>query len=84
MLRCLKISEFSDIFVVTNESQKFFVIGQMEELGIEIPKENILIEPEGKNTLPAICFGMCEIEKRSGTRDVGVFLSDHVLDVESV
>jgi mannose-1-phosphate guanylyltransferase/mannose-6-phosphate isomerase len=84
VLRCLKISGLSDIFVVTNEAQKFFVAGQMEEIGIEIPKENILIEPEGKNTLPAICFGMCEIEKRAGDCAVGVFPSDHIMDINAM
>ena len=80
MQRCLEISDISEIFVVTNESQKFFVSGQIQELGYEIPAGNILIEPVGKNTLPAICFGMKEIEKRFGKSVVGVFSSDHILD----
>lgn len=80
MQRCLEISDISEIFVVTNESQKFFVSGQVQELGYEIPAENILLEPIGKNTLPAICFGMKEIEKRFGKSVVGVFSSDHILD----
>ena len=80
VLRCLEISDISDIFVVTNEAQKFFVIGQIKEIGYSIPPENVLIEPEGKNTLPAIFFGMKEIEKKFGNSVVGVFSSDHVLD----
>lgn len=84
VLRCLKISKPSEIFIVTNEAQKFFVTGQVEEIGIDIQKENILIEPEGKNTLPAICFGMREIEKRFGSSVVGVFPSDHVLDIKAM
>lgn len=79
-LRCLEVSEISDIFVVTNEFQKFFVIGQIKELEYDIPVKNILIEPEGKNTLPAICFGMREIKRISGRSVVGVFSSDHILD----
>ena len=78
--RCLEISDIAEIFVVTNESQKFFVLGQIKELGYDIPVENILIEPKGKNTLPAICFGMREIERRYGSSVVGVFPSDHVLE----
>lgn len=78
--RCLEISDIKEIFVVTNESQKFFVIGQIEELGHEIPDGNLLIEPKGMNTLPAICFGMREIEKRYGNSVAGVFPSDHILD----
>ncbi|MBU4221445.1 MAG: mannose-1-phosphate guanylyltransferase/mannose-6-phosphate isomerase [Euryarchaeota archaeon] len=78
--RCLLLSDIKETFVVTNESQKFFVSGQIKELGHDIPAENILIEPTGKNTLPAICFGMKEIEKRYGSSIVGVFPSDHILD----
>ena len=69
---------------MTNESQKFFVSGQIKELGIDIPADNILIEPEGKNTLPAICFGMREIERIFGRSIVGVFSSDHILDKNAV
>ena len=84
MLRCLNLSDVSDIFIVTNEAQKFFVIGQMEELGLQVPAENILIEPSAKNTLPAICFGMDEIKKRFGRSVVGVFPSDHILDEKAM
>ena len=80
VLRCLEVSDILEIFIVTNEAQKFFVIGQIKELGYLIPSENVLIEPEGKNTLPAIFFGMKEIEKKFGNSIVGVFSSDHVLD----
>ena len=78
--RCLEISGVNDIFVVTNESQKFLVIGQIKEMGLNIPNENVLVELQGKNTLPAICLGIKEIEKRSGRCVVGVFPSDHILD----
>ncbi len=82
--RCLRISDISEIFVVTNESQKFFVLGQMEELGLDFPKDNLLIEPRGRNTLPAIYFGIHEIEKRLGSCVVAVFSSDHVMDIEAM
>jgi mannose-1-phosphate guanylyltransferase/mannose-6-phosphate isomerase len=84
VLRCLKLSDISEIFVVTNETQKFFVSGQMEELGLDVPVENILIEPQGKNTLPAICFGMHEIKKRFGKCLAAVFPSDHILDIKAM
>jgi mannose-1-phosphate guanylyltransferase/mannose-6-phosphate isomerase len=83
-MRCLEISDIKEIFVVTNESQKFFVIGQIDEMKYDIPAENILIEPKGKNTLPAICFGMREIEKRYGRSIVGVFPSDHILEKKTM
>ncbi|MCZ7398618.1 MAG: mannose-1-phosphate guanylyltransferase/mannose-6-phosphate isomerase [Candidatus Methanoperedens sp.] len=84
VLRCLKLSDITEIFVVTNDAQKFFVTGQIEELGHHLPEDHVLIEPEGKNTLPAICFGMSEIEKKFGECAVGVFPSDHVLDMDAM
>lgn len=78
--RCLQLSDIKETLVVTNESQKFFVSGQIKELGYDIPGENILIEPSGKNTLPAIALGMKEIKKRYGSSMVGIFPSDHILD----
>ncbi len=78
--RCFEVSDISEIFIVSNASQKFFVSGQINELGYDFPAENILIEPEGKNTLPAICLGMREIESRYGRSVVGIFPSDHHLE----
>jgi mannose-1-phosphate guanylyltransferase/mannose-6-phosphate isomerase len=78
--RCLQVSDISEIYVVTNEVHKYFVIGQVEELGYDMPPENLLLEPEGRNTLPAICYGIREIDKAFGKSVVGVFSSDHVLD----
>jgi mannose-1-phosphate guanylyltransferase/mannose-6-phosphate isomerase len=84
VLRCLEISDITEIFVVTNELQKFFVIGQIEELGHEIPVDNVLLEPFGKNTLPAITYGMHKIEQCFGKSTVGIFSSDHILDKKSM
>ena len=84
VLRCHEISDISSIFIVTNELQKFLVSGQLEEIGSEVPKENVLIEPVGKNTLPAICFGVHEIDKRYGRLTVIVFSSDHIMNTEMI
>lgn len=83
-LRCLEISEAEEIFVVTNKAQRFFVSGQVEELGYELSQENLLIEPVGRNTLPAIAFGMKAIENKYGISNVGIFSSDHVLDIAAM
>ena len=84
VMRCLKLSDISEIFVVTTEAHKFSVIAQLEELGINVPIENILIEPQGKNTLPAICFGMYILKKKFGNCCVTVFPSDQMLDIEAM
>lgn len=78
MLRCLRLAALSDIYIVTNENYRFLISGQIEELGYIPSSENILLEPEGKNTLPAICYGVKEIRKK-GDDIVAVFSSDHLI-----
>jgi mannose-1-phosphate guanylyltransferase/mannose-6-phosphate isomerase len=47
----LRISKPDKILVVKNETKKLFVKGQIKELGIDIPNNNLHIESEGKNIL---------------------------------
>lgn len=56
--RTLKLSDINDIYIITNEKHKFLVLGQIKELGYNFKEENILVEPIGKNTLPAIYYGL--------------------------
>ncbi len=76
--RCLRLSNIEDIYIITNEKHKFLVMGQIEKLGYSFNEENILVEPIGKNTLPAIYYGVKEI-KKYGDDVVGVFPSDHLI-----
>jgi mannose-1-phosphate guanylyltransferase/mannose-6-phosphate isomerase len=76
--RSMLLSDIDEIFVVTNEKYKFLVMGAVEELGYLYNEENILVEPEAKNTLPAIYAGVNEIIKK-GHDSVVVFPSDHTI-----
>ncbi len=58
MKRCLKMVSLEDIYIVTNKEYKFLISGQIEEMGYEAIMDNILLEPQMKNTLPAIYNGM--------------------------
>ena len=79
--RCTKLVEPAHIYIVTNEKYKFLVAGQIEELGYSIQEHQILIEPTGKNTLPAIYYGVKEIQKME--EDVVFVLpSDHLIQDE--
>ncbi len=78
--RSICLADMIDIYVVTNKNYKFLVIGEINELGYNYPEKNILIEPEAKNTLPAIYAGVHENLKRGGVSDsVVVFPSDHLI-----
>ncbi len=76
--RSLLLTDLDNIYVVTNEKYKFLVMGAIEELGFKYNESNILVEPEAKNTLPAIYAGVHEIAKK-GNDSVVVFPSDHMI-----
>jgi len=75
--RALIFSKPSEIFIVTNEDYRFRVLDDLEDMGVSIPEENILLEPEAKNTLPAICYAMSV----GGEGKYAILPSDHVLEV---
>ena len=62
--------------VVTNSDQEFIARDQARMIGCGC---RILSEPEGKNTLPAVFYGMQEIEQSSGPSKVAVLPSDHMV-----
>ena len=51
--RILPLVDLEDIFIAINQGYKGLVRGQFPEL----PEQNILCEPIGKNTAPCIGFG---------------------------
>lgn len=79
--RCLKLTESNQVYIVTNREYRFLVLGQIEELGYKFDEKNILIEPTGKNTLPAIYYAVREIQKHGDDISV-VFPSDHLIEDE--
>lgn len=77
--RCLKLVTPKEIYIVTNENYQFLIRGQIEELGQPVLAQNILLEPQAKNTLPAILLGVNAIRK-AGEDTVAVFSSDHLIN----
>ncbi len=77
--RANQISDPGGIFVVTNEIHQYLARNQIEELGYTISDDHLLLEPEGKNTLPAIAWAMQRIRSIFSSATVVVFPSDHVL-----
>lgn len=72
--RAMKLSAPKDILVVTNVNHKFLCKGEIEELGIDYPEENILVEQVGRNTLPAITYAMRYVDKQAA-----IFPADHLI-----
>lgn len=80
--RALKFSNEREIFIVTNKDYKFRVIDEIhnEKFNVDIPEENILLEPQGKNTLPALYYGMKKISEIFNNCNTLVLTSDHLID----
>jgi mannose-1-phosphate guanylyltransferase len=78
--RILPLVNMEDIFIVTNRSYKDLVRQQLPEL----PEENILCEPVGKNTAPCIGLGAVHMAKRYGDAVMMVLPSDHLIKYTSL
>ena len=70
--RLLPIIDLEDIFISTNKEYKDIVIEQLPNL----PKENILCEPVGRNTAPCIGLGAIHIHKKYEDAVLFVISSD--------
>ena len=73
--RLRKIAEADKIFVVASDN-----LSKLIHIDIpEIPKENFIIEPSGKNTAPAIGLAALHIFKRDSNAIMGVCPADHLI-----
>ena len=80
MERILPLVNMEDIFIATNRSYKNLVREQLPDL----PDENILCEPVGKNTAPCIGLGAVHIAKKYGDAVMMVLPSDHLIKYTSL
>lgn len=64
------------IIIVTNKAQEKMLKEVVQE---NIPKENVLIEPVGRNTAACIGYAAMVIKKRCNDAVMGVFPSDHYI-----
>lgn len=78
--RILPLVEMEDIFIATNRSYRDLVRTQLPEL----PEENILCEPVGKNTAPCIGLGAVYIAKKYQDAVMMVLPSDHLIKYASL
>lgn len=73
--RIRPLVEFEDIFIATNQDYKTLIRQQLPE----IPEENILCEPVGRNTAPCIGLGAVHIRKKYEDAVMLVLPSDHLI-----
>ena len=69
--------ETSNPIIVTNNDYRFIVRQQLQEVGIE--EAEVIIEPEGKNTAPAILMAALHVTTRDLSGVMVVMPSDHYI-----
>jgi mannose-1-phosphate guanylyltransferase len=78
--RLIDLIPIERVFVVTGEMYVDLVKKQLPDL----PFENIIIEPVGRNTAPCIALSAFYIKKRLGNVNLAVLPADHLVnDVEN-
>ncbi|MEO0770053.1 MAG: sugar phosphate nucleotidyltransferase, partial [Cyanobacteria bacterium J06649_4] len=74
--RLLPLADWTEIFVITSAQIADGVKAQLPEM----PTENILVEPIGRDTAPAVAWATLEVAKRYGDDAVcGFFPADHYI-----
>lgn len=63
------------VYVVTNSE----IAGKVSEQLPELPPENILVEPVGRNTAPCIAYAALQISKKDPDAIMTVFPADHLV-----
>lgn len=83
--RLLNVFSPGDIIVMTNSEYKFHVLSDLNAIAEDhhiSPVSNIILEPVGRNTAPAIALGMKYCTEKLGCRkDEVLFISpsDHII-----
>ena len=78
--RILPLIAAEDIYISTNRDYKALVREQLPQ----IPEENILCEPVGRNTAPCIGLGAIHMARRYGDAVMYVLPSDHLIKYSSI
>lgn len=78
--RIRTLVDLEDIFIATNRDYKKLVKEQLPD----IPEENILCEPIGRNTAPCIGLGAVHVRKKYEDAVMLVLPSDHLIKFEDM
>ncbi len=78
--RILPMVDMEDIYIVTNRDYKMLVQEQLPD----IPQENILCEPVGRNTAPCIGLGAVHIARKYEDAVMFVLPSDHLIKYNTI
>ena len=83
LLRLSKKINPKNIFLVSNKDHQFIIQDQLSKI-FENEMPNLILEPLGKNTLPAIAFATKKIMEIDSNAIISVFPSDHEIKNERI
>ena len=75
--RIEEIFDYENIFIIINEQQSDLAYRYIDN---RIPRENIITEPESKNTAMCIFYATLKIKKMKGDGIITVLSSDHYIE----
>ena len=78
--RILPLVAMEDIYIATNQDYKALVREQLPDL----PEQNILCEPVGRNTAPCIGLGAVHIARKYEDALMFVLPSDHLIKMNTI
>ena len=81
VLRALRVFAPENVWVVTNEEHVFEVRAQLRALDPALTAQ-VLAEPVGRNTLPAVLLGLDRIVAADPAACVAVLPSDHMISAD--
>ena len=76
--RIKSVCQMDKLVVVSNEDHRFMVAEQLKQIGYN--QASILLEPEGKNTAPAIALAAFHIMENFGDQLMLILPADHVIE----
>jgi len=73
--RLLPLSPSNQFWIITNDDLRLAILKQLPKL----PKQQVLAEPVGRNTAPAIGLAAFLLLREDPKAVIGMFPSDHVI-----
>ena len=83
ILRISKKVNPKNIYLIANHTHKYIIQDQLLEMGLDNDTK-LILEPESKNTLPAITLACTVISSRNKDAMISVFPSDHKISNEKL
>ncbi len=78
MLRISGLANVGQPIIVCNQDYRFIIAEQMHDIGYA--NAQIILEPEGKNTAPAITIAALHLEEQASDAVMLVLPADHVIN----